>query len=63
MICDLAFSSGTFETHSENTKCLCTKATKNGFEFILAKGQFNQEELELWVDLRKGRSTSDAEKN
>ena len=29
-------------------KCLCTKATKNGFEFKLAKGQFNQEELELW---------------
>jgi hypothetical protein len=45
---DLACSSATLEDHIADMDYLCSRAESRGFEFKLSKGQFNQEELELW---------------
>ncbi|MCP4193147.1 MAG: hypothetical protein GY768_21255, partial [Planctomycetaceae bacterium] len=38
----------TLEDHVEECGCLCAEARKSGFEFKLAKGQFNQPEILFW---------------
>ena len=45
---DISVSSSTLEEHIEHLEQLLSTASESGFEFKLAKAQFNQEELELW---------------
>ena len=45
---DIKISSATFEEHIEEVNILNEEARKEGFEFKLKKGQFNQKELEFW---------------
>ena len=48
LIDDLLISSSTFQLHLEHMKALNDRAAASGFEFKLAKGRFNQVEVELW---------------
>ena len=45
---DLACCSETLEEHIADMDHLCARAESRGFEFKLSKGQFSEEELELW---------------
>ena len=45
---DLKVSSVTFDEHCEHMSLLCAAAVKEGFEFKLKKGQFNQHEIVFW---------------
>ena len=45
---DLSVSSIDFDTHIKLMVQLNEVAQREGFEFKLSKGQFNQEQIELW---------------
>ena len=45
---DLAASSCSLEEHIHHTEALAEAAQKEGFEFKLTKGQFNQPEIQIW---------------
>ena len=45
---DICASSHDCETHVDDVCLICETAEQHGFELKLKKGQFNQQELELW---------------
>jgi hypothetical protein len=45
---DIKISSATFEEHVEEVNLLNEEARREGFEFKLKKGQFNQPSIEFW---------------
>ena len=45
---DLSISSWTFEEHIQDVNTVLEAAAKDGFEFKLTKGQFNQQVIVLW---------------
>ena len=45
---DLKVSSLGLERHIRDMQFLCEKASAEGFEFKLVKGQFNPAEIEFW---------------
>jgi len=45
---DIKVSSRTFEEHVRDVCQVCDEARVDGFEFKLAKGQFNQPEIVFW---------------
>ena len=51
---DLKLSSATFAEHIEDVNQLNREARKEGFEFKLKKGQFNQAEIEFWGCILSG---------
>ena len=52
---DIKVSSYTFEQHEEEVNILNEAARKEGFEFKLKKGQFNQPSIEFWGCILDGQ--------
>ena len=52
---DIKISSATFEEHVEEVNLLNKEARKDGFEFKLKKGQFNQKSIEFWGCILDGQ--------